>query len=130
MKRWAVYLWIGLGLAASGCGTENPFDRGEPFGDDPNLEPDAIATFQANIKPILQPCTSCHAAGAGGWTYDGGLNAYNQVISQVNTGSPAESPLLVNATGGSGHGGGTIFSAVSPEYQALVSWIEDGAQDN
>lgn len=120
----------GLCLAWAGCGTEHPFDRGAPFGDPAGPAPGEAVSFQAHVKPALQACTSCHAAGAGGWTYDGGANAYNQVISQIDTQSPGDSPLLINATGGSGHGGGTIFSASSADYQALLAWIEEGAMDN
>ena len=120
-----------LAVLLIGCGTENPFDRGEPF--DEGLGPDESlgeVSFAANVRPALQSCTGCHAGGAGGWTYDGGGDAYDDVLQVVNLQDPINSRLLVKATGGNGHGGGALFSASSTQYRVIQAWIEQGAPNN
>ena len=66
-----------LALVLVGCGTENPFDRGPEYDDGTAVLPPAAETvsFKTDILPILNQCTSCHAGGTGGWTYDGGAEA-------------------------------------------------------
>ena len=120
-----------VAFAVSGCGTEHPFRRGpERAGDVTEIPPGAEVSFSQHVKPLLQSCTGCHASGAGGWTYNGGADSYAATIGEVNTANPALSSLLVKATGGGGHGGGTIFSQSSDAYAAILRWIEEGAQDN
>ena len=119
-------------LICIGCGTENPFSRGPDTVDDSTIHPapGENLSFSANVVPALDSCISCHRSGAGGWTYTGGGEAYGAVLDVVNRNDPAQSALLVNATGGDNHGGGTIFSRTSSEYTAILRWIEEGALDN
>lgn len=116
-------------VLAAGCFSEHPFSRGEDDGTGGGQLPLVDLSFSQDIKPILAKCTACHAAGAGGWTYDGGANAYGQAISVVNLGNPSSSPVLVFGSG-SGHDGGTIFNSSSDSYNAILAWITEGAQDN
>jgi hypothetical protein len=86
----------------------------------------------ATVRPLLDDgCRSCHAAGqqAGdtGLLLNGDAVAeYTAVRPFVDPGAPAGSRLLAKASG-QGHGGGTIYRAGSPEYAALLAWIESGA---
>ena len=115
----------------AGCGTENPFDRGPETIDDVVDGPiTGTVSFSSNVVPLLTACASCHSGGAGGWTYAGGASAYAAVRAVVDPQSPTSSSLLVNATGGDGHGGGTIFSTSSSQYATIRAWIEQGAADN
>lgn len=113
------------------CGTEHPFDRGDdlPAGNEVTT-PSAPLSFSADIKPVLQACASCHSGGAGGWVYAGGVESYDAVIDEIDINNPEDSVLLIKATGGDGHGGGALFAANSSSYQAIVNWIEQGAQNN
>ncbi len=116
-----------------GCGTENPFRRGpEVLTDDDTVIPPAAGTvsFSDDIEPLLSSCISCHRGGTGGWTYTGSNNAYAEVIAIVSSQDPENSLLLVKGSGGSGHGGGTLFGRNSAQYQTILLWIEDGAPDN
>ncbi|MDZ4700725.1 MAG: hypothetical protein SH809_13530 [Rhodothermales bacterium] len=125
---------LGVLLAAlflAGCGTENPFSRGFETNDGGNGGPiTGDVSFAANVVPALRGCPACHSSGAGGWTYAGGGGAYGAVASVVDTGSPANSLLLVKGSGGAGHGGGTVLSASSSGYATILAWIEQGARDN
>ena len=119
-------------IVLHGCGTENPFSRG-PETLDPSTTtpvPGEDVSFSQNVLPILSSCASCHRSGAGGWTYNGGGTAYSSVIDVIDRGDPEQSDLLINATGGSNHGGGTLFSSASAEYETILRWIEQGALDN
>lgn len=121
-----------LATVLIGCGTDNPFERGPDF-DDGSIDmpaPGEQFSFAADVKPILNACVGCHASGTGGWTYDGGADAYSQTQEVVNTNDPENSPLLVKGSGGDGHGGGTLFTGSSAEYTTLLQWIQDGAPDN
>lgn len=151
-------LLIGMMLAA-GCGSTHPFGRGpSDTGDDdvtsggeqtpsatetPSSGDDDVTTgggsptpteppisFTNEVKPLLVRCTVCHSSGTGGFTYDGGSNAYNQAMTQVNVNDPPNSLMLIKMSGGQGHGGGTIYPTSSEEYQTVLGWIEDGAPDN
>ena len=131
MFKQLLYCTI-LTLALVGCGTENPFDRGEDFDDGTVEAPGAAesVSFATDVKPALSKCSSCHAGGTGGWTYDGGANAFGQVLSVVDLDDPENSTLLVKGSGGNGHGGGKVFSVSSEDYKALLAWIEDGGLDS
>ena len=120
-----------LSLALLGCGTENPFGRGEDFDDGTAVTPGpgGNVSFATNIKPVLKKCTSCHSGGTGGWTYDGGTNAYMQATSVVDADNPENSLLLLKGTGKNGHGGGAIFSITSDDYKALLAWIQGGVPE-
>jgi hypothetical protein len=122
---------FGLSLVLTGCGTDNPFDRGAdlPAGNQPDT-PATSVSFASDVKPILQACASCHSGGAGGWVYTGGVESHASVMTQVNASSPELSEILIKATGGNGHGGGSFFNASSSSYQTIVHWITQGAKNN
>ncbi len=116
------------------CGSDHPFDRGKA-GAGGLLPSSPISSgnevsFALEVKPELQRCTSCHAGGAGSWTYDAGAQAHAQVLSQLDLDNPANSPLLRKGANEDSHGGGEQFSAISDAYQAILSWIEEGATDD
>lgn len=115
-------------LVVSGCGTEHLFERGtrNPMGPTNDGPP----SFAQDVLPALSSCISCHGSGTGNWVYDGGADAYNQVLEQVDSESPAASGVLVKGSGGDSHGGGSHFSVGSANYNAILAWIEDGAGDN
>lgn len=136
-----------------GCGAENPLQRGEVTAKDPSDAPPTTVctpasllsgpnhlasivqqvecpTFSADVRPALQRCAGCHAGGAGGWTYDGGPQAYAQVIAAVDASDAAGTSLLLKATNQSSHGGGAQFSADSAEYDAILTWIASGAPND
>ncbi|WP_456426325.1 hypothetical protein [Rhodocaloribacter sp.] len=126
------FMSAALSLVLLGCGTENPFDRGPDvdLGSEPGPAPTGEVSFAANVMPVLSKCTACHAGGTGGWTYDGGAEAYAQALAIVDTDHPENSLMLRKGAGKDGHGGGVIFTVSSSEYQALLAWIQDGAPDN
>jgi hypothetical protein len=100
-------------------------------------------SFAADILPILTKygCNggSCHGAlnGKNGFKlslfgfepepdYDMIATAHNG--RRVNRTDPEKSLLLLKPTmGPTPHGGGKLFSAKSPDYQALLAWLRDGA---
>lgn len=115
----------------TGCGTDNPFDRGQdlPAGSNEENPNGQLVSFSADVKPVLQVCASCHAGGAGGWVYAGSAEAYSRTIAKIDVQQPEKSVLLIKATGG-GHGGGTLFGTGSSSYQTIVNWIAQGAKNN
>jgi len=127
----ALSLTVGLSMALLGCGTDNPFDRGEdlPAGSNVNT-PSATVSFAAEVKPALQACASCHSGGAGGWVYTGGVDSYTSVSSQIDLQNPSNSLILIKATGGNSHGGGALFPVSNAKYQAILNWIAQGAKNN
>lgn len=122
---------VALSVATTGCSTDAPFDRGFDLVGVGASGPDFDnVTFAGTVQPVLRSCTGCHAAGAGGWEYDGGSGSHAAVVGVIDSGNPTNSLLLIKATGGDGHGGGSIFSAASADYAAIVAWIEAGAPNN
>lgn len=115
-------------LVSPGCGTDHAFDRGIRNPAAPGLP--AGVSFSANVKPALTVCVSCHGGGAGGWTYDGGGNAYQQVTEVIDIDNPASSLLLTKPSGAVSHGGGTHYPVGSETYNNILTWIEEGALDN
>ena len=93
-----LFSFLFASLLFTGCGTDNPFDRGEdlPAGSNVDNSPGQAVSFSADVKPILQVCASCHAGGAGGWVYAGSAEAHASVAKVISTGQPATSELLVN----------------------------------
>ena len=118
-----------LALLAA-CGTDHPFERGEVVSGPVAPEPLPSVSFQESVVPALQGCASCHAGGAGGWTYDGGPQAYEQAVSRIDLDAPAQSSLLGKATNEFAHGGGPQFTVESEEYEVVLAWIEAGGPDN
>lgn len=114
----------------AGCGTDNPFDRGADLPSVGNEAPSGPISFASDVKPILRVCASCHSGGAGGWVYTGNVESYNAVLSVIDTINPGKSELLIKATGGNGHGGGSLFSSNTANYQTIATWISQGAKNN
>ncbi|MDB4979480.1 MAG: hypothetical protein JWM82_232, partial [Myxococcales bacterium] len=85
-----------------------------------------------NVRPLLEPCARCHAAGqqagdtklllTGIATAD-----YAAVDAFVDTTTPTASRLLAKMRG-DGHEGGTIYAADAPEYATVLRWIAQGAR--
>ena len=48
-------------------------------------------------------------------------------VPRIDASNPEKSLLLLKPTGSVPHGGGKRFSTDSPEYQAIVKWIRNGA---
>ena len=124
-------LAFGLSVILIGCGTDTPLDRGDDRPGGSNWEvPSGPISFASDVNPVLQVCASCHSGGAGGWVYAGQAEAYSAVLDVISTSSPENSELLIKATGGDGHGGGSFFSVGSSGYQTIANWIAQGAENN
>jgi hypothetical protein len=81
---------------------------------------------------MVPSCSRCHAdgqeAGDTQLVLAGAPEAdYAEVLRFVDTSSPAGSRLLSKMSG-SGHQGGAVYAAGSPEYLTVLHWIEQGAQ--
>jgi hypothetical protein len=120
--------------AALGCAD---FSRGGPAidtggGMDAAAQGDGGAlSFATDVYPLLSPCQNCHvpggAASSTSLIFTGTAAAdYTTVLNFVNTSAPASSRRLAKLSG-SGHGGGTIYAAGSPEYETILTWIQQGA---
>lgn len=117
-----------ISLGSWGCGTDHLFDRGILGPVTPPLVGDV--SFAQDVVPALSTCISCHGGGAGGWTYDGGGNAHDQVMEIVDLASPSASLLLTKPSGVLSHAGGTHYAVGSEAYNQILAWIEAGAADN
>jgi hypothetical protein len=120
--------------AALGCAD---FSRGGPSMEtggatDAGAKGDGGAlSFASDVYPLLSPCQNCHvpggAASSTSLIFSGSAAAdYTAVINFVNTSAPASSRILAKLSG-SGHGGGTIYAAGTPEYETILTWIQQGA---
>lgn len=124
----------GAGCADFSRGPDSPpaVDAGSDDAAKDGGEDGAAASFASTVHPLLiSACQGCHAAGAqAGDTQlllTGDTAADYATVSRfVNASSPAGSRLLSKASG-NGHGGGTVLAAGSPEYQAVLDWIQQGA---
>ncbi|MEE9393333.1 MAG: hypothetical protein V3W41_12595 [Planctomycetota bacterium] len=116
----------------------------------------ATVSFASDVYPIFgvggQGCDGCHTGvGAGGGMELDGTPA--QVLAMIqmqvddstlmtgisgpraNPCDPANSPILLKpldiATGGVAHSGGILFANTSdPDYITILTWLQEGAQDN
>jgi hypothetical protein len=89
------------------------------------------ASFAPAHAVLTGLCAHCHAAGqaAGNTTLLLVGDASDDLATArrfVDLDHPTASRLLVKAAG-QGHGGGTVLRADSPEYAALLAWIQSGA---
>jgi hypothetical protein len=138
---------LGLGLGGAGCAdwSRGPTSTGAgadggagadaagAVGTDGGAEGSAAQlTFADPIHGLLiSACQPCHSTGqeAGDTMYllTGDATADYTTVSQfIDTSAPAGSQLLVKMSG-SGHGGGTVYAADSPEYLSILRWIQEGA---
>jgi hypothetical protein len=102
-------------------------------------------SFRRDVMPVLfrAGCNSgtCHGSARGkdgfmlslfGYDAKGDYFRITQdmVGRRVNIAAPAESLLLLKATGQVPHTGGKLFDASSPLYKTVYRWIEAGAPDD
>ncbi len=102
-----------------------------------------VVSFAANVQPVIAKAgcaaRACHGAEGGQSGFQLTLfqyDAYADAIAiaqasngrRINRESPADSLLLKKPTGQVPHGGGKRFDVNSPEYKALLEWIEAGAK--
>lgn len=100
-------------------------------------------SFSADVLPVLTKlgCNggSCHGALNGKNGFKLSLfgyepkNDYDMIVSandgrRVNRDQPAKSLLLQKPAFETPHGGGKLIKTGSPEYDALLRWIEGGAK--
>jgi len=119
-------------VLAAGCAD---FSRGAA----PDAAPDAGASDGgggAGFAPVhallLSGCQRCHQAGGEAGTtalvLTGDARADRDVVARlVDTSSPEASRLLSKMSG-HGHTGGAVFNEGSPEYAAVLRWIQEGAR--
>ncbi len=106
-----------------------------------NFERDEPWNFRNHVESVLTKagCNSgaCHGAAAGKNGFRLTLRGYgpevdHEVLTRQSLGrriapsAPAESLILLKATGALPHGGGTKFAADSLEYRVLAEWIAAG----
>ena len=136
------WLWLYLGLVLWGV------PAGLSVGaEDVSVEPigptaDGRWSFRNQVVPVLTRtgCNmgACHGSAAGKNGLKLALRGYAPEIDhavltrqavgrRVNTSAPAESLLLLKATGALEHGGGRRFDPNSLEYRIISEWIADGA---
>jgi hypothetical protein len=133
--RWVLVLALLAG--AAGCAD---FSRGGPSmmetgatggSADGGGDHKGSLSFATDIDPLLSVCTNCHVPGGAASTTSliftgNAATDYTTVTQFVDTSAPASSRLLAKLSG-SGHGGGTIYASGTPEYQTILSWIQQGA---
>jgi uncharacterized membrane protein len=126
-------------LVAAGCADveRGPRPPGPDAGPDvPAAEAgvagDAGGVSFASVRPLIDDqCKRCHVAGGMADTSSfllagDAMAEYTAVRALVDVAAPAQSRLLAKAAGES-HGGGVIYRPTSPEYAALLAWIQAGA---
>lgn len=90
----------------------------------------AQVSFQNDVLPILNAsCAGCHG-GAGNFHLSSATDKWAEVTKFVNTVNPANSRLLLKATGAISHGGGQVISPNSQAYITILRWIQSGAPNN
>ncbi|MDP0492672.1 MAG: PSD1 and planctomycete cytochrome C domain-containing protein [Verrucomicrobiota bacterium JB023] len=102
-------------------------------------------SFQQDVIPTLTAagCNtgSCHGSARGQDGFMLSLFGYDpkgdhermtteQLGRRINLAIPEESLLLTKAIGAVPHTGGKLFDKEHPFYQTLLTWIENGAQDD
>jgi hypothetical protein len=133
-------LFAALGAA---CAGGKPIDVGPPGGDDDDDGFDG--TFSNGAYPALvqENCgqANCHTAANQAAT--GGLQlpdsaatlttaqAFAEINAEavVNTATPASSLLLTKGEG-TGHGGSVQWDDNDSTYEAVLTWIQNGALNN
>jgi hypothetical protein len=125
-------------LAVTGCAD---FSRGGPSpkatggsggsADGGARDGQGALSFATDVYPLLAVCANCHVPGGAASTtsliFTGNAAAdYATVTKLVDTSAPASSRLVAKLSG-SGHGGGTVYAPGTPEYQTILSWIQQGA---
>ena len=126
----AVLFGLAVGCADFSRGPAAPVADGGA-GEGGASNPDAGVSF-ADVEAILvDGCQRCHAPGgeASDTTFliSGDPAADHATAAGfVDVNAPGSSRLLARMSG-NGHGGGTVHAAGTPEYQTVLTWIQEGA---
>lgn len=99
-----------------------------PGGAAPGGTPDYLHV----ARPILAArCAGCHGTLQTGWRVSAGMSDdagdYQATLGEVDAAAPAASLLLTKATNRTAHSGGALLPTTSPEYAALLGWVQAGA---
>ena len=97
----------------------------------PPPPPVAVKTFNLDVYPLLtSDCMGCHAGGNGGFRVNADQTAtYNSALGKINQGSAATSNLLTRPSGQvQSHSLITNWGVGESKYNAVLQWIQDGAQ--
>lgn len=104
-----------------------PFTTPNPAPPPPALP---VPFFIPDVSTILaNNCTGCHTA-VPTYTLTAAANTmadYTLTIGKINLQTPAQSGLILKATGQVQHDGGTVLQPNSPEANTLLQWIMAGA---
>ena len=108
----------------------------------PPLQLDQPMTFRNDVLPVLTKagCNTgaCHGSARGrdgfhlslfGYDPDGDYDRITREmgVRRVNLAMPAESLILLKATGSVAHTGGKRFDSSSDSYKAVFQWLNAGA---
>ncbi|WP_242343917.1 hypothetical protein [Anaeromyxobacter terrae] len=117
--------WIlavaGLAVGAA-CGDAREVANDENTNTPATPTPTAQVSFEQELHPLLQgKCGACHG---NDWGSPDVNTSYQAALGKVDTANPAQSPLYVRPTGGSGH------AKVLSDSEALLvlQWIQQGAK--
>jgi hypothetical protein len=96
------------------------------------VSPDAAVSFADVHGILIGTCQRCHTDGgeAGDTTFLLTGDAAADLVATsrfVDVSAPTSSRLLAKMAG-SGHGGGTLYAAGTPEYETVLRWIQEGAR--
>jgi hypothetical protein len=127
------------------CGlTSLAFSNASALAAEPTNEP-AAPSFRRDVMPVFfrAGCNAgtCHGSARGKDGYMLSLFGYDPAGDyrrtveeipgrRVNTALPAESLLVLKATGAVPHTGGKLFDKDSDLAKTLLAWIEAGAPDD
>lgn len=121
----------GLTWAAASCADFHRGPAPRDAGGSPDTEAAQVADlmFETQVYPILQVrCEDCHSATGVAVTsrlvLTGNARADRaMIVALVTPSSPADSLLLLRATGGDAHPGEVRLPIDSVEYQTVFNWI-------
>ncbi len=91
----------------------------------------AALSFAVDVHHlVVDGCARCHSSGGSANTsafilVNDATKDRQEVLMFVNLSNPAGSRLVAKGAG-SGHGGGAIYAASTPEYRTIVNWISQG----
>jgi hypothetical protein len=104
-----------------------PVDAGAGADSAPSLVDDLM--FEAQVYPVLLVrCAGCHAewqeAGTSKLVLTGNARLDRaMILALVTPAAPAQSPLLIEGSGGNSHSGGIRLIPDSAEYATVADWI-------
>ena len=132
-KLITLLLYASLTLTIASCGDDDD-------DEETTTTPSVTSTWSSINTYMLGDggCMSgCHASGgtaAGIFQLVSGnattnYSAVTASSTRVNTGTPTSSTLL-SIPSGTSHSGGQKFTSGSTTYNAILEWIQGGAQNN